>query len=134
MKRKIILIISLLAVLLLVACTSSKNNKEFKSEVYTDEEIREAMKIVEKNFKNNCFENLKLYYKGDDKSKWEEILKNNRGEKAIVIHSSYNIGKTITKECETLLADPTPNKKYVDWSWSLVKDKGSEWKIVNQGY
>lgn len=138
MKKTILIILSFIVMILSVSCTQTKSktdNYYFRSEVYTDDEIRDAMKTVEKDFYKNgyCLENLKLYYKGDDKNEWDEVLKNNRGEMAIVLYSTFTNGK-ITKECEKLIVDPIPNKNYPDWSWSLVKDKDTDWKIVSGGY
>ena len=104
--------------------------EEFSSEIYTDRDITSAMEVVLEDFQGkNDRILLKLSYAGDgaiaDYADW--AVRNNADD-VIVFLTDYYI---------SFFSDtPTQNagSTYKNWNFILVRTRGGEWKIVDQGY
>ena len=104
--------------------------EEFSSEIYTDRDITSAMEVVLEDFQGkNDRILLKLSYAGDgaiaDYADW--AVRNNADD-VIVFLTDYYI---------SFFSDtPTQNagSTYKNWNFILVRTRGGEWEIVDQGY
>ena len=129
-----ILSLSLIFVLLLSLTSCGTLNfvdiEEFSSDVYTADDVTSAMEVVLEYFmdqKDRIL--LKLFYAGDaelaDHKDWAD---RNGADEVIVFLTDYYV---------SCFSDtPTQNtaSKYENWSFILVRTRGGEWEIVDQGY
>ncbi len=138
MKRKyLIIVLIFLLVLLLIGMhgcggdVSSVVIKPYQSERYEQEEIQQAIDIILKVFKKSypgCTL-TELTYAGDEKTEREkDFAKKHNADEVIVLISNFHVdssGQVVTFN---------PNSTYSNWLWILVRNNGSEWRLVDCGY
>ena len=132
MKKLISIILLCTLTLSLSSCGTLNfvDIEEFSSEIYTGRDIADAMEVVLEEFQGkNDRILLKLSYAGDgaiaDYADW--AVRNNADD-VIVFLTDYYV---------SFLSDtPTQNagSEYENWGFILVRTRGGEWEIVDQGY
>ena len=132
MKKLISIILLCTLTLSLSSCGTLNfvDIEEFSSEVYTTRDITSAMELVLEEFQGkNDRILLKLSYAGDgaiaDYADW--AVRNNADD-VIVFLTDYYV---------SFFSDtPTQNagSEYENWGFILVRTRGGEWEIVDQGY
>ena len=134
MKKLIVLVLTLVCVFCLVACDGNVKNVEntdYSSEIYSDDEIEDAIDVAIDYFKKN-FEGCTLTgitYLGDDKQdEWQEFADRNNATDVIVLVSSFDVDASGGD------GSLNPNSTYTDWKWILVRTNGGKWEHVDHGY
>lgn len=134
MKRRVSVLLCFLLVLLTAGCRGDVSNVkvlEYKSDIYSEEEIKEAIEAVKKYFRSE-FSGCTLTeitYAGDDKiSSYEEWATRNDGDEVIVLISSFDVDASGGD------GSLNPNSTYSNWSWILARRNGEKWKHVDHGY
>lgn len=139
MKKRIIIIVVL--ILIIVFATLYFRNKGgdvsnvkrmiTASEVYSEQDINNAMDIVEKYFQSD-FEGCTLtdlWYEesmsAPDSDGW---AKQYDADKFIVLLSNFDVDSSGGD------GSFNPNDTYSNWQWILVRNKGSEWELKTWGY
>ncbi len=131
MKKAVFLLLVL--ALTLSACGGDVSEVEVleweSSEIYSDDDIEEAMYVVEQYFKKN-FNGCKLTelsYK-DSAAVFDDWAEQYDAYEAIVIYSTF--------EVDDSGADPSlePGFTYRNWKWILVRSRFGNWKHVDHGY
>ena len=144
-KRLAILlgVVSLMMIAVLTGCGSSGTGAEIdygNSELYTQEDMDQAIEMIEKEF--GTWEGCELYnirYASDDANSAENIKWMNElaGEKDIDqeftqcieflsdFHSPAEPGEDTAWEADT---------DYTDWQWWLARTDGGEWQLMTFGY
>ena len=135
MKKLILLALSLILMLSLTAC--GKISKELKilssepSELYTEEEISDAIDVVQSYFKKN-FSGCTLTeigYAGDKKSRADaDFAERINGDEVIVLTSSFEVDSSGGD------GSLNPNSTYNRWQWIMARKNGGRWKHVDHGY
>ena len=131
--KKLISLVLLCALLLSITSCGTLNFvdiEEFSSEIYTDRDITSAMEVVLEDFQGkNDRILLSLSYIGDSKiSDYRDWAVRNNADDVIVFLTDYYI---------SFFSDtPTQNagSTYKNWNFILVRTRGGEWEIVDQGY
>ena len=104
---------------------------EYTSEVYSDREIKAAIRTIKWYFKlhfNDCTL-TEITYAGDEESEHEAgFAQRNNADEVIVLVSSFDVGASGGD------GSLNPNSTYTGWSWILVRDEGGRWKHVDHGY
>lgn len=111
---------------------SNVNRTMKHSEIYTEQEIADAMNIIERQFKinfNGCTL-TDLWYDEDvsisSSDGWAEQYD---ADEAIVLLSNFKVDSSGGD------GSLNPDDTYTDWQWILVRDKGSsKWKLETWGY
>lgn len=148
--KKIIITVLVLAVILTVGflfydkavnpgiAGKAEHSTEHKSELFTDEEINEAIEAVKKKFRD--FEGCTLteIYYDEEKSKSfaKGYTENGRGsqngvteENVLVLLSSFTVDETG--------GDGSLNAggNYTGWNWILIRaDENADWVVDDWGY
>ena len=135
MKKLVLLALSLILMLSLTAC--GKISKELKilssepSELYTEEEISDAIDAVQSYFKKN-FSGCTLTeigYAGDKKSRADaDFAERINGDEVIVLTSSFEVDSSGGD------GSLNPNSTYNRWQWIMARKNGGRWKHVDHGY
>lgn len=99
------------------------------SEIYSDEDINDAIDTVKDYFKDN-FDGctlLTLSYT-DDKEEFAEWAEQKEADEAIVLYSSFYVSRNG--------GDGSLNQDYTyeGWNWILTRDKGDAWRHADHGY
>ncbi len=127
----------MLLTLLLMACHQQGNVDNVSdcegmiSNIYTDEDIEDAMICVKNYFKIN-FDGctlLTISYVGDRyEDQFIEYATKYESDEAIILTSSF--------ETNEYGGDGSlnPNETYEDWQWILIRDENDEWIHVDHGY
>ncbi|HFH9947123.1 TPA: hypothetical protein ACGOPE_001600 [Streptococcus suis] len=133
--RKFLAMCSLLCCLLLIGCrqgtaSQAKIEPMEQSELYTEQEIEAAIRLVQHYF-DNSFQSCQLLtigYSGDNEKEFDEWAENYGAEEAIVLTSSFKVAAEG--------AEPTlePNSTHKDWKWILVRNAGGKWEHRGHGY
>ena len=133
--KKIICLIGIFAMVMCI-CSCGGNVKDTKthevaSELYSQEEIKSAIAVIEREFKanwNGC--TLKeIYYAGDDVSTdHQDWADRNNADDVIVLLSSFDVDSSGGD------GSLNANSTYDGWNWILVRTDGSKWKHVDHGY
>ena len=136
--KKIIVTIALCC-LLLIGFTGCKNMgnvtnvkiKEVDSEIYSKEDIEDAIQVIINDFKDNwggCTLN-EIYYIGDERNHdfIEWATKNNK-EVVNVLTSRFTVGSYAKDKSLNL------NSEYTNWNWILVRNKNESWQHIDHGY
>ena len=131
--KKLISLVLLCALLLSLTSCGTLNFvdiEEFSSNIYTTKDITSAMEVVLEEFQGkNDRILLKLSYAGDgaiaDYADW--AVRNNADD-VIVFLTDYYI--SFFSDILTQNA----GSKYENWGFILVRTRGGEWEIVDQGY
>ena len=132
MKRMLVLI---LCVLLLAGCGGDVSNVERSmsvSDLYSEEEICDAMDIAEAHFQKE-FEGCRLKNLRYEES--DQILAEQAGwarqyaeDEAIVLLSDFSVSRFGAD------ASLNPNENYINWKWVLTRSVGGEWTLRTWGY
>lgn len=134
MNKLIRIIACMLLVFLTAGCRGDVSNVkvlEYKSDIYSEEEIEEAIEVVKKYFRSE-FSGCTLTeitYAGDDKiSSYEDWATRNDGDEVIVLISSFDV------DASGVDGSLNPNSTYSNWNWILVRKNGENWQHVDHGY
>lgn len=134
MNKLIRIIACMLLVFLTAGCRGDVSNVkvlEYKSDIYSEEEIEEAIEVVKKYFRSE-FSGCTLTeitYAGDDKiSSYEDWATRNDGDEVIVLISSFDVDASGGD------GSLNPNSTYSNWNWILVRKNGENWQHVDHGY
>lgn len=99
--------------------------------MYTDEEITEAIDVIKKIFENDwqgCHLGS-IYYAGDERSKaHKDWADRNDADEVIVLTSSFYVDESCP------IGSLNKDSTYTDFMWILVRSKGGEWIQVDGGY
>ncbi len=142
MKKKIIIsAIVILIIIFIVFALITSNNKQGNiknveivignSEIYSKEEIKDAIDIVLVKFKKFPATLNKIYY-DEEKSQQEsnKWAKQYNADEAIVLYSDF---KTYSGE-QALNNGFNPNAEYLGWTWVIVRSNHDEWQLKTWGY
>ena len=134
MNKLIRIIVCMLLVLLTAGCRGNVSDVkvlEYESDIYSEEEIEEAIEVVKKYFRSE-FSGCTLTeitYAGDDKiSSYEDWATRNDGDEVIVLISSFDVDASGGD------GSLNPNSTYSNWSWILARRNGEKWQHVDHGY
>ena len=132
MKKLISIILLCTLTLSLSSCGTLNfvDIEEFSSEIYTGRDIADAMEVVLEEFQGKKDRVLlNLSYIGDSEiSDYKDWADRNGADEVIVFLTDYYV---------SFLSDtPTQNagSEYENWGFILVRTRGDEWEIVDQGY
>lgn len=99
--------------------------------MYTEKEIDNAIKVVEKYFKkefSGCTL-TKIGYAGDEKSQGHiDFAERINGDEIIVLISSFDVDSSGGD------GSLEPNSTYNNWMWILARKDGVQWKHIDHGY
>jgi hypothetical protein len=131
--KKLISIILLCALTLFFTSCGTLNFvdiEEFSSEIYTARDIADAMEVVLEEFQGKTDRILlNLSYIGDSRlADYGDWADRNGADDVIVFLTDYYV---------SFFSDtPTQNtaSEYENWKFILVRTRGGEWEIVDQGY
>ena len=127
---------SFLAAVILLTCTQAAALKinYGASEIYTQAEMKDAVKIIKKQFgewKGCKLKNIR--YAGDaannaENLKWLQSLRPQENfTQCIEFFSDFYVGKKTNTTFN-------PNSNYKDWQWWLARSEGGNWQLVTFGY
>ena len=132
MKRIFALLLLTALLLSLTSCGTLNfvDIEEFNSNVYTESDITSAMEVVLEYFQDQKDRILlNLSYAGDGAvTEYADWAVRNGADEVIVFKTDYYI---------SFFSDtPTqnPGSEYENWAFILVRTRGGEWEIVDQGY
>jgi len=101
------------------------------SEVYSEQEINDAMDIVITHFRKN-FDGCTLtdlwYDESTSVSVSDDWAKQYDADEAIVLLSNFNVDSSGGD------SGLNPNDTYPAWQWILVRNKGGSWELKTWGY
>ena len=128
------MIVLLLALLILSGCAYGNTDVVEmvvgESELYSEEEIRDAMDLVLKQFGKGfggCVM-LKLWYDEEASLKEaDDLAEQYGGEEAIVLYSHYWVDGSGRSP------SLNPNSLYRNWGWILIRN-GGKWEVKDWGY
>ena len=105
--------------------------KEVSSEIYSKEEIENAIHIIINDFKDDwggCTLN-EIYYIGDIKNNdFIDWARRNNKEEVIVLTSSFTVSSYAKDKSLNL------NSEYNNWNWILIRNKNESWQHIDHGY
>ncbi|MBQ4333187.1 MAG: hypothetical protein IJC33_05370 [Clostridia bacterium] len=134
MKKAMALLLGLVWAVGLTACGGRVRGvqiTECASEIYTEEEIRQAIDVVLQDFKRD-FEGctlLEIGYAGDDRQDgWQEFAQRHGADQVIVLLSEFYVDDSGRSQ------GLNPHSTYTGWNWILVRNKGGQWRHVDHGY
>lgn len=135
MKNFFWLLIALCLLFALPACGGNVQNVELAewapSELYTDEEIEDAVSVV-KNYFRAEFSGCTLThvrYPGDEAAaEFEEWAAQYEADEAIVLYSSFDVDASGGD------GSLNPNSTYTNWKWVLIRNDGGRWEHKTHGY
>lgn len=135
--KRLSVILSLLLVLVLLSACGNVNNYTIDygtSQIYTQEDIDKAAKVVEKEFRtlSGCVL-YSLTYAGDDVCEDELSYINDLGESKNVEFDECLVFNSEFRSPKNGSATMAPNEIYT-WSWYLGKESGGEWVLMTYGY
>lgn len=133
MKKLTAIILIMTVVFGLAGCAGNADKVEFiewtPSEVYTDEEIKDAIDVVCKDFRHwkDCTLDT-ITYAGDDVSMdYIDWADRNGCDQSLVLVSSFSTGNNPEQTLEA-------NETYSNYKWILVRKDGGSWSHVDHGY
>jgi len=102
------------------------------SETYSEQDISQAMDVVEEKFKSDfsgCILTDLWYTEDASVTSTGEWAAQYHKDEAIVLLSNFNVDSSGGD------GSLNPNSSYTDWQWILVRDKGSStWELGTWGY
>jgi len=103
-----------------------------QSEIYSQQDISDAMDVVENKFKSDfsgCTLTDLWYDEDASVSSSDEWAAQYHSDEAIVLLSNFNVDSSGGD------GSLNPNSTYTDWQWILVRDKDSNtWELGTWGY
>jgi hypothetical protein len=134
----IIITICFISVLLLLprtfrgGNTSSVKRTINQSDIYSEENITDAMEVVEQKFKSH-FSGCTLtdlWYAGDTSiPAAKEWANHNNADKAIILLSNFDVDSSGGD------GSLEPGKTFKKWNWILIRKTGSsKWTLLTWGY
>lgn len=102
------------------------------SEVYTEEEIDQAIEVAKNYFAAN-FQGCTLKeirFEGDDTKEWKQWAKQADADEAIVLYSDFVTGSDAVMGQSGLES----NEEYNNYNWILVRNDGGQWSVYTCGY
>ena len=135
MKLIRLFVFLLLCLMLLTACGGDTGNVErvmSQSALYSEEEIGQAMDMVEakfrKEFEGCRLKNLRYHEYERYLLEQQEWAAQYGEEEAIVLLSDFSVSE--------FGADPSlnPNENYINWKWVLTRSDGGKWTLRTWGY
>ena len=103
-----------------------------KSEVYSENEIKDAMNIVKKKFERDfkgCTLTDLWYGENISSPSEAEWAKQYNADEAIILFSNFDVDSSGGD------GSLNPNTTYTKWKWILVRDKSNnEWSLKTWGY
>ena len=134
MKKILALILTAVLLLSLTGCGRISSNVLItcdQSKIYTQEDIYEAIDVVENYFRHN-FDGCTLTeigYIGDEKwAAMEEQAHSYGVDQVIILTSSFDTGRSGGDGALNA------NDSYQNWKWILLRDIGGEWSHADHGY
>lgn len=141
-KKSISITLCLLFVFMLAACGGGKTDNVTvsigKSEKFTQAQINDAVKAVEKYFKrefDGCELMVIAYDEAESNREAESYIKSVGGvrgysaEDVIMLSSDFKTGVETAGD-----SGLTPNEIYSGWKWFLVKDVLGRWTVTDWGF
>ena len=135
MKKIRMLAFLLLWAVLLTACGGDVSNVERSMSVsvlYSEEEISDAMDIVEAHFRkefDGCrLKNLRYEEYGKYLTEQEEWARQYGEDEAIVFLSDFHVYEFGGD------GSLNPNENYINWKWILTRSDGGAWTLRTWGY
>ena len=129
--------VPILAAVILLTCTQAAAKVQIDfgaSEIYTQAEMKDAVKIIKKQFGNWKGCKLKnIRYAGDtcnneENLKWMQNLRPNENfVQCIEFLSDFYVGKKTNTTFN-------PDSEYKDWQWWLARSENGNWQLVTFGY
>ena len=110
--------------------TSHVNRTIAASELYSDQDIQDAMTIVVKAFRREfrgCTLTDLWYDEGVSVSAADEWAKQYDADEAIVLLSNFDTGSAKNSSWN-------PNETYQNWQWVLVRNEDGKWELRTWGY
>lgn len=103
-----------------------------KSEIYSEEEIKDAMNIVKKKFEKDfkgCILTDLWYGENISRRSESEWAKQYNADEAIILLSNFNVGSS------GMDGSLNPNTTYNEWQWILVRNNSNDkWSLKTWGY
>lgn len=103
-----------------------------KSEIYSENEIKDAMNIVKQKFKRDfkgCTLTDLWYGENISSRSTAEWAKQYNADEAIILSSNFDVDSSGGD------GSLNPNTTYTKWQWILVRDKSNnEWSLKTWGY
>ena len=102
------------------------------SDVYTEEEIDQAIDVAKDYFVAN-FQGCTLKeirFEGDDTKEWKYWTKQADADEAIVLYSDFVTSFDAVMGQSVLES----NEEYTDYNWVLVRNDGGQWTHYTHGY
>ena len=134
MRKGMLEALLLLVVLVFCACggtVSDAKTHTADSELYTQEEITDAIDAIKKEFQaewSGCTL-TEIYYAGDETSQeYQDWADRNGADEVIVLRSSFDVDFSGGD------GSLNPNSTYANWLWILVRTDNGPWKHVDHGY
>ena len=141
MKKVLWFLISFLFVCQLTGCSLLINPKidYGNSNVYSKEEMDDAIKIIKKEFFNSFMgsELKNIRYVSDDKCgvdelEWLNVLAEDNGSsehftECMLFLSDFHSPKNGRGDLEA-------DYEYTDWQWWLARSENGKWKLVTYGW
>lgn len=134
MRKGMLAALLVLVVLAFCACggkVSDAKTHTADSELYTQEEITDAIDAIKKEFRaewSGCTL-TEIYYAGDETSQeHQDWADRNGADEVIVLLSSFDVDSSGGD------GSLNPNSTYANWSWILVRTNKGQWKHVDHGY
>lgn len=106
--------------------TSLVEVRQTPSDLYTQDEINNAIEVIKREFENwnGCKLHL-IYYAGDDVCAEET---KNRGVQTMVLLSDFT---AVNPGGDSGL---NSNHTYHNWNWILIKNEKGQWEHIDHGY
>ena len=134
MKRAVFAVLCFLIAASLCACggkTREAKTHEVESTVFSREDIRSAIDVIEKEFRREwkgCTL-TEIYYAGDETAAaYQDWADRNQADQVIVLLSSFDVDSSGGD------GSLDPNSTYDHWNWILVRSNGGQWEHVDHGY
>lgn len=127
----------ILAAVILLTCTQAAAKVQIDfgaSEIYTQAEMKDAVKIIKKQFgkwKGCKLKNIR--YAGDtcnnaENLKWMQNLRPQKNfVQCIEFLSDFYVGKNTNTTFN-------PDSNYKNWQWWLARSENGNWQLVTFGY
>lgn len=134
MKKVLCVMLCILLSLSLSACggsTRGATTRRVPSEIYSLPDIESAINVIKAEFRtfwSGCTL-IEISYAGDEKSIAAQDMAAQYGaDEVIVLTSSFRVDSSGGD------GSLEPNSTCDNWTWTLVRTKGGNWRKVAEGY